>query len=496
MAKTLTDLLSTLDSYELNIDKEISIEGITDDSRKVEKGCIFICLSGYKVNGYDYILDACAKGAVAILVDKVVTDLPDNLVVIKVPDVKVAMQKMVPAFFDYPAQKMKVVGITGTNGKTTTTYMLRRIVQAANKKTGIIGTIGALIDEEKLPIVNTTPDVTGLQTILEAMYEKKVEYVFMEVSSHALSLNRIAGIEFDVAVLTNITQDHLDFHKTFDAYVEAKSLLFSNLKNNKTKTGIAVINKDDENADKILKVIDNKVITYGKEQTNDVYPKKVKMSEQSIELLLATPKGDVELMLHTTGYFNVYNAMSAVAAAIALDISIDTIHKGLEDFAGVDGRFELVKAGQPFTVVVDYAHTPDSLENVLKTAREVTKGRLIVVFGCGGDRDKTKRPIMGEIAEKLADYVYITSDNPRSEVPETILEDIKKGIKDYTKCQAIVDRHEAIEHALTFAQAGDVIVIAGKGHETYQILNDRTIDFDDRKVAREFLEGIYNAQNK
>lgn len=495
MAKTLTDLLSTLESYELDGNNSLLIHGITDDSRKVQQGYLFICLSGFKVDGYSYISDACDKGAVAIIVDKEVANLPQNLTVIKVPDVKIAMQKIVPMFFDYPAQKMKVIGVTGTNGKTTTTYMLKKIFQATGKKTGVIGTIGALIDEEKLPLANTTPDVVGLQTIFEKMYEQKVEYVFMEVSSHAISLNRIAGIEFDVAVLTNITQDHLDFHKTFDSYIEAKSLLFSNLQNNKTKTGIAVINEDDENAHKIVEVTNSKVFTYGKQQSNDVYPKQVKMSEQNLELLLSTPKGDLELMLHTTGYFNVYNVMSAVTTALALDISIDTIHKGLADFAGVAGRFELVKAGQPFTVVVDYAHTPDSLENVLKTAREVTKGRLIAVFGCGGDRDKTKRPIMGEIASRLSDYVYITSDNPRSEVPETILEDIKAGIKGYTQYQAIVDRRKAIEHALNFAQPGDVIVIAGKGHETYQILKNRTIDFDDRKVAREFLEGIYNAQN-
>lgn len=493
MAKTLDSLLSVLERYEVNADKTFLIKGITDDSRKVQEGFIFICLSGYHVNGYDYILSAYKKGAAAILVDKDVDNVPSDLIVIKVPDVKIAMQKIVPAFFDYPAKKMTIVGITGTNGKTTTSYMLQKIAKAAGKKTGVIGTMGALIEETNLPVANTTPDVVGLQTILNQMQEQQVEYVFMEVSSHALSLNRVAGIEFDIAVLTNITQDHLDFHKTFDAYVKAKSLLFESLNNNKTKLGQAIINNDDKSSGEIISATNVNVITYGKKTSSDIYPLEVEMLAQSTKLLLNTPQGKLDLFLLTTGYFNVYNVMAAVATSLALGFSLDIIYKSLEGFAGVDGRFELVNAGQPFTVVVDYAHTPDSLQNVLNSAREIAEGKVIVVFGCGGDRDKTKRPLMGEIAEKSSDYVYITSDNPRSEVPEAIIEDIRQGIKNYDKCQFIIDRHEAIEKALLNAKDGDIVIIAGKGHETYQILHDKTIDFDDRKVAREFLEGKFNA---
>lgn len=312
----------------------------------------------------------------------------------------------------------------------------------------------------------------------------------MEVSSHALALNRIAGCEFDIAVLTNVTLDHLDFHKTFEEYVAAKTLLFRGLKKDKAR---AVINADDKSSAGIIVVTGAPVTRYGQSKDNDVFPLKLDLHAKGMELVLATPKGEVGLSVATTGHFNVYNVMAAVGAAVAAGISLDAIRAGFSAFRGVAGRFELVENGQPFTVIVDYAHTPDGLENVLLSARQIASKRLICVFGCGGDRDRGKRPLMGEIAARLSDYVFVTSDNPRSEVPEVIIEDIKTGIGVRANYSAITDRREAIGEALAMAGEGDVVVIAGKGHETYQILKDKTIDFDDRQVAREFLKGKWQA---
>lgn len=491
MGKTLKDLLTVLDSYDIKGKDNIGIDGVTDDSREVDNNYLFICLSGYNSSGYDFVKDAVKKGAKALLVDRDV-ETGKDVSVIKVPDVKIAMHKLVPFFYNYPAQKMKLFGITGTNGKTTVSYMLRSIAQAAEKRTGVIGTIDTVIGNSVFTSKNTTPDVPLLQKILSTMQKDGEEYVFMEVSSHALALDRIAGCEFDVAVLTNITQDHLDFHKTFEAYVEAKSLLFKNLSSNKKKINpVAVINADDKNAQAVLDVTYVPVMTYGMQEGSDIYPFKMDIRAKGMDISLHTPQGDVDLSLLTTGHFNVYNVMAAVGAALADGMALDVIKKGLDGFKGVSGRFELVESGQPFTVIVDYAHTPDGLENLIESARKITGRKLITVFGCGGNRDKGKRPVMGQIATALSDKVFVTSDNPRKEVPESIIEDIMQGIDKKEICECITDRKTAIHEALSLAQAGDVVVIAGKGHETYQILGDKTIDFDDRRVAREFLEGKY-----
>ncbi len=488
MAKSLQELLSVLDSCEITGSEDVLIEGLSDDSRNIKKGFLFICHAGFKSDGYSYVKNALDNGAVAILTDKELGGLPAT--VVKVADSNTAMQKLAPHFFDYPSHKMAIIGVTGTNGKTTVTHMLRQIFAAAGHMTGVIGTIHAMSGEREIPVKNTTPDVMELQTLLAQMYNDGVKYIFMEVSSHALSLERVAGCEFDIAVLTNITQDHLDFHKTFEAYVGAKTLLFSRLENNRIKKGAkAVINTDDPSAAAIMAATGVPVVTYGLKAGNDVFPLKTNLQAKGMKLLLSTPGGELDLSIATTGHFNVYNVMAAVSAAWAAGIAPETIQSGLNAFTAVPGRFELVESGQPFTVIVDYAHTPDGLENVLTSARQIAQNKLIAVFGCGGDRDKTKRPLMGSIAARLSDHVFITSDNPRSEVPENIIENIKTGVPDKENYTTIVDRRSAIESALAEAGAGDVVVIAGKGHETYQILKDRTIDFDDRQVARDYLKG-------
>lgn len=313
----------------------------------------------------------------------------------------------------------------------------------------------------------------------------------MEVSSHALALDRVAGIEYDTAVLTNITQDHLDFHKTMENYREAKALLFTRLHEGTKPNKTAVFNTDDPSSAIIMPRVKTKIMTYGKGKDNDVYPLTFHVAASHMELNLQTPVGEMDLKLHITGEFNVYNVMGSICAAIAEGLTREDIIRGLDDFAGVPGRFQLIHAGQPFTVVVDYAHTPDGLENVLKTARQITKGKLWVVFGAGGDRDRKKRPIMGKIALDLADIAVVTSDNPRTEDPEAIIRDIEEGLKDNPEgkeIHKITDRREAIEYVMAHAKPDDVVMIAGKGHENYQILKDRTIHFDDGEVVRDFFQ--------
>ena len=384
---------------------------------------------------------------------------------------------------------MRMIGVTGTNGKTTTTNIVRAILRKAGFKVGLIGTINIMIEDEAIVAHNTTPDVVDLQRALYRMKEAGCEYVVMEVSSHALALNRVAGCEYDNAALTNITQDHLDFHKTLENYRDAKGLLFEHLHEGKKENKTAVFNMDDASSPILCDRTKTRILTYGEGRNNNIYPLFFKVEAKQMRLQLHTPVGEMDLLLKITGEFNVYNVMAAVAIALAEQIDKKTIVDVLNGFDGVPGRFQLVEAGQPYTVIVDYAHTPDGLENVLKTARSITEGKLWVVFGCGGDRDNKKRPIMGRIALELADRVVVTSDNPRTEDPAVIIDEIAEALKDVPEgksVELIAERRDAIYHALSEAAANDVIMIAGKGHENYQILADKTIHFDDREVVQEY----------
>lgn len=399
------------------------------------------------------------------------------------------MEVIAPFFYDYPGKTMRMIGVTGTNGKTTTTNIVRAILRKAGFKVGLIGTINIMIEDEAIVAHNTTPDVVDLQRALYRMKEAGCEYVVMEVSSHALALNRVAGCEYDTAALTNITQDHLDFHKTLENYRDAKGLLFEHLHEGKKENKTAVFNMDDASSPILCDRTKTRILTYGEGRNNDIYPLFFKVEAKQMRLQLHTPVGEMDLLLKITGEFNVYNVMAAVAIALAEQIDKKTIVDVLNGFDGVPGRFQLVEAGQPYTVIVDYAHTPDGLENVLKTARSITEGKLWVVFGCGGDRDNKKRPIMGRIALELADRVVVTSDNPRTEDPAVIIDEIAEALKDVPEgksVELITERRDAIYHALSEAAANDVIMIAGKGHENYQILADKTIHFDDREVVQEY----------
>ena len=465
------------------------ITDITADSRVVEEGSLFICLKGATVDGHKFLQMAVEKGAVAALVEDVPEEIPEGVTLLVVPDTRKAMEVIVPYFYDYPGKNMRMLGITGTNGKTTTTNIIRTVLRRAGYKVGLIGTINIMIEDEVTEAHNTTPDVVDLQKALYAMKNAGCDYVVMEVSSHALVLNRVAGCEYDCAVLTNITQDHLDFHKTIENYRDAKSLLFEGLANGTKENKNAVFNMDDASSEIIKARTKVNCLTYGKGHDNDIYPISFDVQAKEMALQLATPVGEMNLNLKITGEFNVYNVMSAVACLLAEKVDKEIICDVLNGFDGVPGRFQLVEAGQPYTVIVDYAHTPDGLDNVLKTARSITKGKLWAIFGCGGDRDNKKRPIMGGIALDLADKVVVTSDNPRTEDPEKIIDQIFVALQDVPagkEVYRISDRREAIEYVLANAEADDVIMIAGKGHENYQILKDRTIHFDDREVVLEY----------
>ena len=489
MEKSLASLLNLLPEVKTLGSAEKIITDITADSRTVQAGSLFIALRGATVDGHKFLPMAAAKGAVAALVEEVPQEPPEGVTLLVVPDTRAAMELITPYFYDYPGKRLRMVGVTGTNGKTTTTNIIRLILRKAGHKVGLIGTINIMIEDEETVSHNTTPDVVDLQKTLYAMVCAGCDYCVMEVSSHALALKRVAGIEYDCAVLTNITQDHLDFHKTMENYRDAKSLLFEHLTDGNKTNKNAVFNMDDPSSAIIKARTKARAWTYGKGEENDIHPLRFTVAPKHMQLALATPVGEMDLELKITGEFNVYNVMSAVGAMLAEGISKETIVAVLDGFDGVPGRFQLVEAGQPYTVIVDYAHTPDGLENVLHTARSITRGKLWVVFGCGGDRDNKKRPIMGGLALELADKVVVTSDNPRTEDPELIIDEIFTALQNVPAGKEVFrlsDRREAINFALANAAAEDVILIAGKGHENYQILKDRTIHFDDKEVVLEY----------
>ena len=493
--KQLQDIVKTLQAPQVTGNAAVEILDITADSRAVKAGSLFIALDGATVDGHNYVNKAIEAGAVAVLVSKPV-EVSGDICVITVEDTRTAMMACVPYFFDYPANSMRMIGVTGTNGKTTTSHMIRHILKAQGYKVGVIGTVHIMIGDTSYPIHNTTPDVVDLQHILHQMVEEGVTHCVMEVSSHALALGRVSGVEYDTAVFTNLTQDHLDFHKTFENYLEAKCKLFEQVSEpDQIKSGKgAIINIDDAYGHRVVEKTKAPIITYSIDGNGTLNAHDVDMTPKSSRYTVSYDGNDYTVAMNTTGLFNVYNTLAAIGACLLEGISMEDIDKALKTFSAVPGRFELIEEGQPFAVVVDYAHTPDGLENILQTAKAIQENRIIVVFGCGGDRDATKRPIMGRIAAQYGDVVYVTSDNPRTEDPVQIVKDVeagvKEGLREGSHYEVIVDRREAIQHAIQNAKPGDIVLIAGKGHEDYQILKDKTIHFDDREEARAALKEI------
>lgn len=479
----LHTLLDALGNISRKPDGNPEIASVEIDSRLVQKGSLFVCIDGFTVDGHQFVEKAIEKGAVAIVAHK---EIVSSVPVVLVSDTSRAVSILANAFYEYPTSKFPLIGITGTNGKTSTANMIEQILRFVGKSTGVIGTVGMKINDEFFEVKNTTPDIITLQKIFQQMSEKNIDGAVMEVSSHALHQGRIHGCEFDIAVFTNLTQDHLDYHKTMEEYQKAKGLLFSQLGNSYRQTKFAILNNDEAASNEFKIHTQANIITYGIDTNSDIMAKNITMTSEGTKYTLVIANNSYYISMKLIGKFNVYNVLAAISACIAYGISEQQIIDAIGTLNGVAGRFELVEAGQNYTVIVDYAHTPDGLENVLRTVKEIAKGKIYSVCGCGGDRDKTKRPQMAKISTEYADESIFTSDNPRSEKPENILEDMVNGLKNNTyKC--IINRKEAIEYAVSNAKAGDVIIIAGKGHETYQIIGENVLEFDDRLVAKEAI---------
>lgn len=460
---------------------QAEITAVDYDSRKVGRGSLFCCLVGEKTDGHNFASMAVEKGASALICQR---PLPLNVPQLIVPDGREAMARAAACFYGYPERELTMLAVTGTNGKTSVTYMVKSVAEIAGKKVGLIGTIQNLIGEEKVYTERTTPESVDLFALLRRMADKGVELVVMEVSSHALAQQRVAGIPFKAGLFTNLTQDHLDYHKTFENYRAAKKKLFA-------QCGIAILNGDDETAAYMKEGLSIPVWTMGIHHPGEFYARGIEITTQGASFHLFTPQGNGRISLHISGLFSVYNAMGTAALCTAAGIPFSCIVKGLEGLRGVAGRLECVDTGdRPFSVYVDYAHTPDALQNVLETARGFTRRRLISVFGCGGDRDHGKRPIMGEIGGRYSDHVILTSDNPRTEDPMDILKAVEEGVKRTATPYIVTEnRREAIREALEEAGDGDVIVIAGKGHESYQEINGVRHHFDDKEIVLSLLRG-------
>ena len=469
------------------------VTGLAYDSRKVLPGDLFVAVPGLKQDGRRYVGEALARGATAVVLEGADVLVGGSMGRVIVSSSREALARLAAAYFGYPSRALIVVGITGTNGKTTTSLLVDALLRHGGRTTGVIGTIEYRIGAEARPAGQTTPEAVELQSLMAEMTERGVTAVAMEVSSHALALHRADGVEFDVAVFTNLTQDHLDFHRTLDSYRGAKARLFSLLAAGSKPRRTAVINTDDPAGQSMIAGLDLPRFTFGFGQGADVRPQRLESAMDGIRMDVTTPRGVLQIRSSLVGEHNVMNLLGATAVGLALDMDAHAVATALSSVVSVPGRFERVEAGQPFLVAVDYAHTPDALERVLVTARRLVApgARLTVVFGCGGDRDRGKRPLMGGIAARLADRIWVTSDNPRSEEPEAIIAEIVAGIPPAVagsdRTVAVADRKVAIRTALAGARAGDVVLIAGKGHETYQIIGSEVLPFDDREIARAAL---------
>lgn len=480
----LEGLIKNLTYTVLQGDLNKNIRWLSQDSREIIEDSIFVAIEGYDTDGHLFIDKAIEKGATAVIVSRYVQLKNKDITVLQVDDTRVALASISVKYFNQPTNQFNLVGVTGTNGKTSTVFLINRILKKAGKKTGLIGTIENHIGDQVLQTSRTTPDALALQHLFHEMVKENVNNVVMEVSSHALDLKRVYGSEFDVAVFTNLTLDHLDFHKTMDAYRDAKLELFK-------MAPKAVVNIDDPNGQYI---IDHgtmtQTMTYSCGKTEaDLCAVDIHIDIRGTHFKLNYNGGVYPVTIQTPGRFSVYNAMAAIGAALSLGIDMATAIGVLEEDSVVDGRFQTIESPEGYHAVVDYAHAPDGLENVLTTIREFAKGKIITVFGCGGDRDKTKRPIMGEIAGKYSDMAIITSDNPRTEDPQTIVDEVEVGVLK-TPCayEKIVDRVAGIRRGLEIAQKDDIVLIAGKGHEDYQIIGKKKVHMDDREIVRAYIE--------
>lgn len=481
----LRKLLATLEDVQVFDFADRNITGITDDSRKVQAGNIFVAIKGARADGHDFINEAVERGAQVIVAQEKV-HVPGDICLVTAPNTRHILAVLADIFWGHPSGKVKVIGVTGTNGKTTVGYLVRSILQVAARKTGLLGTINYEFSGRVMRAGTTTPGAGDLQRFLAQMAADDIEYAILEVSSHALEQYRVDAVDFSCAIFTNITPEHLDYHKTFDAYLNAKGKLFRYL----PRESVGVFNADDPNSATLAQRTKAKRVWYGIENEAEITGELLSTSLDGSSVRLHTPAGEAMVRTSLIGVHNVYNILASAAAAVSMGVSLDETVAGIEALDGVPGRLERIRDVRSFAAFVDYAHTDDALRNVLTALRQVSEGRLIVVFGCGGDRDRRKRPRMGRVAQELGDVVVVTSDNPRSEAPEDIIEEILTGTRKSDDLYVEPNRKQAIEAACRLARSGDVVLVAGKGHETYQVLRDTVVPFDDRAVIRDFAGSI------
>lgn len=490
----LSELIKTLDSYHITSFLDFEVQGISCNSKEVQEDFIFVAIKGTNLDGHRFIQEAIDKGARAIIIQYPVSRIqdsgsriqdPEGVSFIIVKDSRKALAKLAAQFYGNPSSKMKVVGITGTNGKTTVSYLIEAILKEAGFLPSVIGTVNYRFKDKIIPSKNTTPGPIELQSMLGEMLKEGIDYAIMEVSSHALDQDRTEGINFHSAIFTNLAGDHLDYHKTLRNYFSAKARLFKNMNSN----SFAVINNDDIYGRRLQNLTSAQIITYGIKNESSIVAKNIKFDIWHTEFLLDGINRGTNFRTSLIGRHNVYNILAAVCWAQKEGIDLGLIKSAIEKFHLVPGRLERTDTKRDFQVFVDYAHTEDALKNVIETLRELSGNRVIVVFGCGGQRDKVKRPKMGYTVSELADFAIITNDNPRQEDPDRIIEDIKRGIRKDNFC-VIPERKEAIRKSLSLAKPGDIVLVAGKGHENYQLLKDRILHFDDREVIKKCLESM------
>ena len=481
----LTKLIEGLDILDIQGTTNKQISRIVYDSRRAVPGALFVCVDGFKTDGHKFIQSAIDNGATTFLVQK---DVPaiDDITIIKVPDTRYALAHVSAVFFEHPSRDFTLLGITGTKGKTTITYMIKSILEQADQMVGLIGTVANIIGSEKMPAQRTTPESLDLQEVFDNMKYKGADTVVMEVSSQGLKLSRVACSDFDIGVFTNLSEDHIggDEHPDMEDYLNSKIKLFSLAKRGR-------VNVDCGYSDRVFESSQCECMTFGISNKADISAQDIVTHADRVEFFVTTPWFSSNVVVSVPGKFSVYNALAAIGVTGMMGIAPEHIVNGLKDIH-IPGRAEIVPTpNKPYTVMIDYAHTPDSLRNILQTVKEFVPNRLISVFGCGGDRDRTKRPQMGKISGEIADITLITSDNPRTEEPMDIIKDIEEGIKETDGQYSIIqDRTSAIRHAMKIAQKGDIIVLAGKGHETYQLFKDKTIHYDEREIVKDILESM------
>lgn len=490
--KWLKELIEGFKTRELINFHNISIEGIAYDSRKVKPDFLFVCITGLREDGHRFAAEAVKRGAAAIVCERIIEG-EKKIPQIVVAESRCALSHISAIFYHHPSREIYVTGITGTNGKTSTSFLCEAILKQIGETCGVIGTINYRWGDRILPAEKTTPESLETQQILREMFKGGCRHAIIEVSSHALEQERVRDVEFRTGIFTNLSTEHLDYHGTLERYLKAKAKLFEKLKGKETT---AIINIDDPHSSIISKLPSGRIITYGIEKKAEVMASNILSSPEGMSFLVRTSEGSLKMQLKLLGKGNVYNTLAAAGFAISVGVELPDIKTAFEGVGCVRGRFEVVWK-EDFTVVIDYAHTPQAMEMLLQSARSIVPGRIITVFGCGGDRDKTKRPLMGGISAEMADFSFLTTDNPRSEDPETIISQIQSGFQKLhkTNFRIIPDRAEAIREAINFARNGDMVIIAGKGHETYQTWKDWVVPFDDSEVAREALEGLHGSYN-